>query len=620
MHEEADEASNPLGRNTPGAASARSLTTALARSALRALYGVLLGACLALGLVSVSMAAGEPLTRVLIINSFSGANAGYDIFTSDFRSELAQDNATPIAFFEVSLDGARFDPAADTEAYVRFLRDRFADRPLDLVVLVGPPATSFYAQNRARLFPTVPMLIGAAEQRIMRAVPLGPSDGSSTMSLDLKRVFAHIMEVLPDTKRIVVVIGDSPFERFWVATVREEEKSYAIGAKLEIWNELSLQAVEQRAASLPPDSAILFAEMYVDGAGVSRHQDHVLARLHALANAPIFGLFTSQLGKGIVGGPLLSEQVVATRVAKVAHAILSGEVGAALHSPVVELATPEYDWRELQRWRIPERRLPAGSKVDFREPSLWQQYKWTVVATLAVLLLQSALLAGLLLQRAHRRRAEREALSLSGRILTAHEDERRHLARELHDDITPRLARLAIDVARTTPGNAVAGDALSIQSELARLSEDVHGFSYRLHPTVLDDLGLPDALRAECDRIASGQQLDVALNVEGVPDKLPGDVALCTYRIAQEALRNIARHAHAKTVRVSMLTKDGGLQLSVVDDGVGFDASAPRARVGLGHASMRERVRQLGGRLQVRSLAGQGTSIVAWVPFAGVPA
>lgn len=583
------------------------------RSALRILRAVLAAACVGLALAPAT--AADAVKRVLIINSFSAQSSPNDLFGAQFRADLARRVSTPIAFYESSLDGARFDPARDSAAFVKFLRERFADIEPELVVPIGPLAAQFYAQNRALLFPAVPMLVAVAEQRMMRSITLGPNDGILSLSLDIRKLFDNILQLLPETQRIVIVVGDAPIERYWVQVTQQVAAAYSGRVVIELMNKLSLADVEKRVAALPAHSALLFPQMYIDGAGASQDQDQALERLVAASNAPVFGLFASQLGKGIVGGPLMPETVAAQRMAQVAQAMLAGDVSAARDVPPVTLATPAYDWRELQRWRIPASRLPADAQVLFKPPTLWQQYRWVVIVTLGVLLLQSALLAGLLLQRSRRRRAEAEALSLTGRILTAHEDERSRLARELHDDITPRLARLAIDAGRPSVGTA--DGAAAMQADLVRLSEDVHGFSYRLHPTVLDDLGLRDALHAECDRIASGQQIDVALDAAQVPDPLPRDVAICLYRITQEALRNIVRHAHAKTVQVKLLARDGGLQLSVFDDGSGFDTDAPRTRAGLGHASMAERVRQLGGRLQLRSEPGQGTTIIAWVPLAG---
>lgn len=556
--------------------------------------------------------------RILIINSFSRENSPYEVFASHLRSELTQRVSTQVAFYDVSLDGAHFDPARDAGPFVRFLHDSFADVKPDLVIPLGPLANAFYAQHREELFGESPVLVALAEERVMRGVRLRPRDASVVLQLDIPRLFEHILELLPQTSVIAIVFGDSPIERYWVNVLHTETKPFEERVAFLFLNKLSLEEIKNRVATLPPHSAILFPQLYVDGAGVSRQQDRALGEIHTAANAPIFGLYASQLGNGIVGGPLVSEQDAAVRAAQVARAMLVGEALSQTALQPLELSIPAYDWRELQRWGIPEHRLPAGSTILFRQPSLWEQYKWTIIAGAGLLILQSVLLAGLLIQRVRRRRAEENALLLSGRILTAHEDEHRSLARELHDDVTPRLARLAIEAARVQqdgPTPPRESNDLSMHDELVQLSEDVHAFSYRLHPTVLDDLGLVDALRSECDRVSRGKAISVDLDVGKVSERIPGDVALCLFRIAQEALRNIFRHAKAETVSVSLAPRKGGLELIVADDGIGFDVNEPHGRPSLGHASMRERVRQLGGELRIDSAPGSGTTIVAWVPF-----
>jgi signal transduction histidine kinase len=312
----------------------------------------------------------------------------------------------------------------------------------------------------------------------------------------------------------------------------------------------------------------------------------------------------------------MSESEAAARTAELARAVLTGE-GAATPAVVrLELAAPAYDWRELQRWQIRESNLPDGSTVLFRQPTLWDEHRLAIVAGVAALLLQSTLLVALVVQRSRRRRAENEARRLSGRILTAHEDERRKLARELHDDLTPRLARLAIDAARLQPAAAGpdSGGGAAMHEELSRLSQDVHGLAYRLHPTVLEDLGLGDALRSECERVSKGHGLPVERHIDALPAGIAPAVTVCLFRVAQEALRNIVRHAGAQSARLSLAQKDGGLQLLVTDDGAGFEPRIGHG-AGLGIASMRERVREVGGKFSIRSEPGAGTTVQAWAPL-----
>ena len=149
---------------------------------------------------------------------------------------------------------------------------------------------------------------------------------------------------------------------------------------------------------------------------------------------------------------------------------------------------------------------------------------------------------------------------------------------------------------------------------LVRVSEDVHALSYRLHPSVLDDLGLVEALKAECDRVARHGELRVGVEASGVPDALSGESSLCLFRVAQEALSNAVRHASASTVTVLLSPRGKGLQLAVSDNGSGFDPGRQRERVSLGLASMRERVRLLHGELDIESTPGRGTTVIAWVP------
>jgi signal transduction histidine kinase len=284
---------------------------------------------------------------------------------------------------------------------------------------------------------------------------------------------------------------------------------------------------------------------------------------------------------------------------------------------IIGFERPVYDWRELERWNIDPSRLPPGSEIRFRPPSLWDQHRMAIIATGAVLLLQAALIAGLLIQRGRRRRAEQEAQHLGGRILTAQEDERRRLAREMHDDVTQRLAALAIDAARmqnddgSTRGNALE----TIRERLVGLSEDVHALSYRLHPSVIEDLGLVAALRVECNRVARQEPIRVDFDARDVPAKVPSSTGICLFRVAQEALRNVVRHARASNVEVSLEAKNGGITLAVRDDGRGLGESSADKRASLGLVSMRERVRLVGGKLDIVSRPNQGTSVVAWVPM-----
>jgi signal transduction histidine kinase len=227
---------------------------------------------------------------------------------------------------------------------------------------------------------------------------------------------------------------------------------------------------------------------------------------------------------------------------------------------------------------------------------------------------------GVLRDVTNQKRAEEELRSLSRRLIRAQEEERALLARELHDDVTQRLAVLAIDAGRAeiaAAGGPQAEAMKAMRENLVRLSEDIHALAYQLHPSVLEELGLSEALRTECERRGRQSGIDIAPDLDEALPVAGRDTALCLYRVAQEALSNVIRHAGARTASVVLRRVDDGLLLAVRDDGIGFDPAIRRQERSLGLASMRERLQLVNGTLDIESAPGQGTAIVAWVPAGG---
>jgi PAS domain S-box-containing protein len=217
------------------------------------------------------------------------------------------------------------------------------------------------------------------------------------------------------------------------------------------------------------------------------------------------------------------------------------------------------------------------------------------------------------------RTAERRLQALNERLIHAQEEERRRLARELHDDVTQRLGALAIEI------GSLARNADRKQPELEnakehaiQLAHDVQGFSRRLHPSILDDLGLAAALRSEVAAARTRLGVPVSLAAEDPPPGFPKSSALALYRIAQECFQNIAKHARPTEVNVELDVWNGNVRLRIEDDGAGFDPSLPR-RGGMGITSMEERARLAGGRLTVRSSPGQGAKFSVEMPVAPAP-
>jgi len=213
---------------------------------------------------------------------------------------------------------------------------------------------------------------------------------------------------------------------------------------------------------------------------------------------------------------------------------------------------------------------------------------------------------------------------LAGKLLSVQEEERRLLAREMHDDITQRLALLAIETGtleqQLESSSEPIRDKLGhIKEQIVKLSTDVHDISRQLHPAIIDDLGLVDAIKSECVNFSKREGISIKYEPVNVPDVIPKDVSLCIYRIMQESLRNVAKHTDVTEAEVLLTGTDDSLYLYVKDRGGGFDPGGIHSKGGLGLASMEERVRLIQGELSIESQPGRGTVIKMCVSLSGKP-
>lgn len=217
--------------------------------------------------------------------------------------------------------------------------------------------------------------------------------------------------------------------------------------------------------------------------------------------------------------------------------------------------------------------------------------------------------------------SRRELKRLASQLIRIQEDERRRISRDLHDDINQRLALLSIElegIQRQLPALTppLARTIRSISDRVAELSEDVRHLAYHYHPSILDDLGLSIALQRLVEDVGSRNHLEAHITCHDLPKTLSQDIATCLYRIAQESLNNVVRHAKASRVEVTLAQSSIGLLFTIADDGVGFPPDLPRTESGgLGLLSMKERVALVGGTLTIESAIGAGTKLQASIPL-----
>jgi PAS domain S-box-containing protein len=209
---------------------------------------------------------------------------------------------------------------------------------------------------------------------------------------------------------------------------------------------------------------------------------------------------------------------------------------------------------------------------------------------------------------------------LTSKLLAAQEHERQRIARDLHDDVSQRLAALVLEVAslehRPSTVPAELARALApLREQLEQLSDDVHTLAYRLHPSLLEHAGLRPAVEDHIQQVSRVTGVPIHLKILDVPNAVPLDQATCLFRVMQESVQNVVKHAQATTVTVQLRGSSKGLGLSVIDDGKGFNPQDLRThQQGLGLSSMEERLRQLRGFFRIQSRPAHGTKVCAWVP------
>ena len=560
--------------------------------------------------------AGAETRHVLVLSSSERPYAPQSGFAEIFIRDLVKSSHEPIEFVEVSVQAARASGEIPDAATAQRIRDAFASRKLDLVVTIGGPAATFAQQFRKELFPATPMLMAGVDRRFVERGTFTANETTVATRHEPALMIDEILRLLPETRTVLVVVGASQIEQFWLAEMKREFARFDRQLEFVWTNELSFAEIVERCRTMPPHSAIFFALMALDGKGEPLIEQDSLSALHAVANAPMFSLYG--MGRGIVGGPLPSSEELSRTTSQVALRVLAGESPGSVQTRTHGSGQPTYDARELRRWKIDERRLPSASVVLFREPTIWQRYRWPVAfaGLLAAGPAALVLLAGRK-KRRDARRARVELSNLSRHLMQAHEDERAAIARTLHEDVCQRMTALTVSlhsVQGAAPGTPVQAVVADVSEKLASLAGDLAAVSDSVHKR-LELLGLACASRRFCADLAARHDVAIHFRDDQVPQHLPIDVALALFRVLQEAAENAVVHSGARDVWVAVRGTADDVRLHVVDRGVGFDVQRAAANGGVGLVAIRERLRLVNGDSVIESAPGEGTRVEAWVPL-----
>jgi signal transduction histidine kinase len=495
---------------------------------------------------------------------------------------------------------------------------------LDVVVAVGPDAINLLSNYTQTMFLDVPIVICGSPAQLAGDPRLDSRFTGTWVSYEPAKTIEAALRLFPETRHVVIVGGTTAFDKTAMSITKAGISSLASKLDFVYMTDLEMNELLKRLQRLPKQTVVLYISFFQDAAGHKFiNATRALPMIAEAANAPVFGISDTYLGNGIVGGDVMRFQEQGKVSARIISQLLEGK--KAQDIPIETLPSSYvFDWKALQRWHIPESRLPPGSLVMFREPSLWERTKWIWITSILIIIGLSAIAGYLEYSRRQLSVARDRQTELSGMLITAEENERSRLASELHDDFSQRLAVLALgleNIAETMPPLPQETDRQlrGLSDSAAELGADLHTLSHRLHSATLERLGLATGISALCREFAAQQNVQIDFSSDAILDSVHPNVALCLFRIVQEGIRNSKKHSGTTKVQVVLREQGDKLYASVRDEGCGFDVNELDKKSGLGVRSMEERVHFLGGKFAIHSEPGKGTVVEAWVPHRPKP-
>jgi signal transduction histidine kinase len=536
---------------------------------------------------------------------------------SALRRTLDEHLGPRLEFYREEIDAERHPEArAQTIAEIR---SRYANRNLDVVISIEG--------NAADVLPGVPSVyVGnlPGEQSGIRG-DHRPAD-AVWYEIDTTKVVSIARKLQPKAHKVLIISGRGTLDRFYLEEFRSQLKTMERLVDFEYVEQDSVEQLEELVSHLPRDTIVLPTTYSRDAAGNNYIPRDVVEKLARASTAPVYAILDSYIGVGTVGGYVVNWTKTGIAAAEVALKVMGGDNQPPITVPPDGTSEFMFDWRELKRWGFSEKDLPAESAIMYKVPTVWEQYRWRIVGIAILILVQSLLIGGLLIQRFRRRRAERWLRDMTGRVLQAQDDERRRIARDLHDGTGQHLSGIALSVGQ------VLADFPSGHDRLRQLLQDSHlasrqalnevrAVSYALHPPILDGLGLIPALHWYLEGLQKRTTVNIDFDAPAALTATSPDAQRTLFRIVQESVANVLRHSGGTALAVKVRDNRNGITLEIENNGCGMsteelERAEGAAVLGVGIAGMRERVRQLDGVFKITSGSG-GTRVFVSLPTQG---
>ena len=549
--------------------------------------GVVLTACVSF----VGSPAAQPSPRsVLIIDQAGPGQPFYTAVASSIRKTLNVASATPASVYAEHLDLNRFGGAVYEQGLQAYFSAKYRDKPIGVIIPVGSAALEYVLRTRARLWPEVPAVFAFVDQPTVARLKLPPDVTGNTVLSHPHNMVATARAVVPGLERIVLV-GDPPERQTNYRYFKSEIPIAAPDLELIDLTGLAMPALRKRVAALPDRSAILYTSIYSDGEGHSYIPADSLAIVAEVANRPIVIDIESLLGRGAVGGFLITGSSIGEEAARAALRILNGESASSIPVEKSELTTPIFDWRQLQRWGVDQAELPSGSEIRFRDPTAWQRYRWQISLIAAALVLQAVLILGLF--REHRRRLAAEIaargaiheLAHLDRVATAGE-----LSASIAHEVNQPLAAIVANanaglrfLAKVTPNIDEARAALKrIVSDGHRAGEVVGSVRamFKKDSEEKGPLDLNGLIQDVLGHVRGDLQKQGIVVKLGLSGSLPlvrghsGELQQVIFNLvknAADAMRSVSDRPRVLKVE-SVVDGSDGVLVSIEDSGTGIDA------------------------------------------------
>jgi signal transduction histidine kinase len=367
---------------------------------------------IAIGLVvylaSISGLAAEPRTRsVLVFDPSAAGGPFYPAIYAAIKSTIHATSVGPVSISLETLDLARFPGAAYEDSLRSHHKVKYRDKPIDLIIALGSSPLEYVLRSRAELWPGVPVVFGMVDEPTLARLTIPPDVTGRGLKMRLQDSVSTARSVVPDLKRIAIV-GDALDTQPVFAHFKQELPSAADNLEVIDLTGLPMSELRRRVAVLPGHTAIIYTSIYTDGSGTSYPPAEALALFADAANSPIVVSAETFVGRGGIGGFVMTPDSIGKGAGQLASRLLGGERLSDI-SLAEEDVRPIFDWRQLQRWGVQASQLPPGSEIRFRPLTAWDQYRWHIVFVAAVILFQTVLIAGLLYERGRRRTAETNA-------------------------------------------------------------------------------------------------------------------------------------------------------------------------------------------------------------------